>query len=64
MIAGLCDRGMSVVNAVLPKARLLSESPKETARAGMTCLLNVEEEAQRGADGGRPGPAPTVSAPR
>jgi 3-dehydroshikimate dehydratase len=34
-----------------------SESPKETARAGMSSLLNVEEEARRGDERGRPGSA-------
>ena len=41
-----------------------SEPPKETARAGMTCLLNVEEEAQRGEERGRPGGDRTIGAPR
>ncbi|HVN34999.1 MAG TPA: sugar phosphate isomerase/epimerase family protein [Casimicrobiaceae bacterium] len=38
------------------------ESPKATARAGMSALLNVEEQARRGEEHGRPGPARTVGA--
>jgi 4-hydroxyphenylpyruvate dioxygenase len=41
-----------------------SESPKETARAGMSSLLNVEEEARRGDERGRPGSANTITASR
>jgi 4-hydroxyphenylpyruvate dioxygenase len=41
-----------------------SESPNETARAGMSSLLNVEEEARRGGERGRAGPANTISASR
>jgi 4-hydroxyphenylpyruvate dioxygenase len=39
-----------------------SESPKETARAAMSSLLNVEEQARRGEDRGHPGPASAISA--
>jgi 4-hydroxyphenylpyruvate dioxygenase len=38
------------------------EAPKETARAGMTCLLKVEEEARRGDELGRPGSASAIKA--
>ena len=37
-----------------------TESPRVTARAGMTALLNVEERARRGDERGRHGPAPSV----
>jgi 4-hydroxyphenylpyruvate dioxygenase len=39
-----------------------TESPKATARAGMTSLLNVEERARRGEERGRPGPARSLDA--
>jgi 4-hydroxyphenylpyruvate dioxygenase len=41
-----------------------TESPRETARAGMTCLLNVEEEAQRDIERARAASARAVSPPR
>ena len=41
-----------------------SESPRATARAGMTSLLNVEEQARRGEDGSRPGSARAIGVPR
>lgn len=41
-----------------------SESPKETARAGMSSLLKVEEEARRGDERLRPGSANTITASR
>lgn len=41
-----------------------SEPPKEMARAGMSSLLNVEEEARRGEERGRPGSANTITASR
>ncbi len=41
-----------------------SESPKQTARAAMTSLLDVEERARRGEERGRPGPAGTISPSR
>jgi len=39
-----------------------TESPKATARAGMTSLLNVEEQARRGEELGRHGPDRTIGA--
>jgi 4-hydroxyphenylpyruvate dioxygenase len=39
-----------------------TESPKATARAAMTSLLNVEEQARRGDEHCRPGPARTIGA--
>ena len=39
-----------------------TESPKATARAGMTSLLNVEEQARRGEERARHGPARAVGA--
>jgi len=41
-----------------------SESPTATARAAMTSLLNVEEQARRGEDRGRAGPASGLNASR
>jgi 4-hydroxyphenylpyruvate dioxygenase len=41
-----------------------TESPKETARAGMSSLLRIEEEARRGDERGRPGSVDTLNAPR
>ena len=41
-----------------------TEPPKVTARAAMTSLLNVEEQARRGDERGRPGPAGALSAPQ
>ena len=41
-----------------------TESPKVTARAAMSSLLNVEEEARRGDDRGRPGPPSALSTPQ
>jgi 4-hydroxyphenylpyruvate dioxygenase len=39
------------------------ESPKATARAGMSSLLNVEEQARRSEENLRPGPTRTMGAP-
>ncbi len=39
-----------------------TESPKTTARAAMSSLLNVEEQAQRGDARARTGPGPTIGA--
>ena len=40
-----------------------TEPPKATARAGMSSLLNVEEQARRGEERSRPGPDRTIGAP-
>lgn len=41
-----------------------AESPRVTARTGMSSLLKVEEEARRGDDRGRPGSVNTITASR